>query len=141
MTDAPVRSLAYTSLLVPEYDPALAFFTQVLRWAVVEDTALPGGKRWIVVSPGGAAGPGGALLLARASTAEQQALVGRQGASRVWLFLHTTDLDGDRLHMLAHGVHFTEAPRDEPYGRVAVFLDPWGNRWDLIEPAHRASPA
>ena len=93
------------------------------------------------MSPGGAAGPGGALLLARTSTAEQQALVGRQGASRVWLFLHTTDLDGDRLHMLAHGVHFTEAPRDEPYGRVAVFLDPWGNRWDLIEPAHRASPA
>lgn len=125
------RSLAYTSLLVPDYDEAIAFFTRVLRWHLLQDTALSASKRWVVVSPGGG---GGALLLARASTPQQIALVGGQGSGRVWLFLHTDDLDGDIAHMTAQGVRFTEAPRSEAYGRVLVFLDPWGNRWDLIEP-------
>lgn len=128
------RSLVYTSLLVPGYDEALAFFTQVLRWQVLQDLRLSAAKRWVVVSPGGADDRGGSLLLARASTPEQLALVGRQGGGRVWLFLHTHDLDADMAHMRAHGVHFTEAPRSESYGRVVVFLDPWGNRWDLIQP-------
>lgn len=125
------RTLVHISLLVPAYDEALAFFTQVLRWHVLQDLPLSATKRWLVVAPGGA---GAALLLAQASTPEQVALIGRQGAGRVWLFLHTDDLDADMAHMRAHGVHFTETPRTEAYGRVVVFLDPWGNRWDLIEP-------
>ena len=125
------RSLAYTSLLVPSYDEAIDFFTRVLRWSVQQDLRVSDRKRWVVVAPGDA---GGALLLARASTPGQLALVGSQGGGRVWLFLHTDDLDADRAHMQAHGVRFTEQPRSEAYGRVVVFLDPWGNRWDLIQP-------
>ena len=125
------RALVYSSLLVPDYDEAITFFTRVLRWQLQQDTPLSDTKRWVIVAPGDR---GGALLLARASTPQQQALIGGQGGGRVWLFLHTDDLDGDIAHMAAHGVHFTESPRHEPYGRVVVFLDPWGNRWDLIEP-------
>ena len=130
------RRLACTSLLVPEYEPALAFFTQVLRWQVLQDERLSDSQRWLVVAPGGAGDAGGALLLARAATPEQVALIGRQGGGRVWLFLHSEHFDDDIAHLRAHGVHFTETPRSEAYGRVVVFQDPWGNRWDLIEPAH-----
>jgi catechol 2,3-dioxygenase-like lactoylglutathione lyase family enzyme len=129
------RSLALTSFLVPDYDEALSFFTGALRFTVMQDTVLSPGKRWVVVAPSAS---GGALLLARAATPEQQALIGRQGGGRVWLFLHTDDLDADRAHMRALGVRFAEEPRTEAYGRVVVFTDPWGNRWDLIQPAHTA---
>jgi len=126
------RSLALTSLLVPDYDEALAFFTTALRFHVREDKPVAPAKRWLVVAP--SAG-GAALLLARASTPEQRALIGRQGGGRVWLFLHTDDLDGDMAQLRAHGVAIDGTPRDEPYGRVVVFTDPWGNRWDLIQPS------
>jgi catechol 2,3-dioxygenase-like lactoylglutathione lyase family enzyme len=126
------RRLAYTSLLVRDYDEAIAFFTGALRFVLLEDTRLSESKRWVVVAP--AADSGGALLLARASTPEQQALVGGQGAGRVWLFLHTDDLDADVAHLQRHGVRLTEAPREEAYGRVLVFLDLYGNRWDLVQP-------
>lgn len=125
------RSLAYTTLLVDDYDTAIAWFTRVLRFELLQDTPLAPGKRWVVVAP---SRTGGALLLARAATPEQQALVGRQGAGRVWLFLHTDRFDDDLARLREHGVHITEVPRDEPYGRVVVFEDGWGNRWDLIEP-------
>ncbi len=124
--------LALTSLLVPDYDAALAFFTQGLGWACREDVAMGGGKRWVVVGP---AEGGAGLLLARAATDEQRAGIGRQGAGRVWLFLHSDDLDADLARLEAHGGRRAETPRSEPYGRVVVFTDPWGNRWDLIEPA------
>jgi catechol 2,3-dioxygenase-like lactoylglutathione lyase family enzyme len=124
-----------TSLLVPDYDEALAFFTQALRFQVRQDTALSPDKRWVVVAPSSS---GGALLLARAATPEQRTLIGRQGGGRVWLFLHTDDLDADMAHLRTHGVAFAEAPRTEAYGRVVVFTDPWGNRWDLIQPAPSA---
>jgi len=130
------RSLALTSFLVPDYDEALAFFTGALRFTVMQDTLLAPGKRWVVVAPSVASG--GALLLARASTPEQQALIGRQGGGRVWLFLHCDDLDAEIAHMRSHGVPFAETPRAEAYGRVVVFTDPWGNRWDLIQPAANA---
>ena len=134
------RCLAYTSLLVPDYDQAIAFFTQVLRWQLLEDTPMSPDKRWVRVAAGDS---GGTLLLARAGTPEQLALVGRQWAGlggqsglggRVGLFLHTDSFDEDMAHLRAHGVQFHEAPRSEAYGRVVVFSDPWGNRWDLIEP-------
>lgn len=126
------RSLALTSFLVPDYDEALVFFTGALRFTVLQDTPLAPGKRWVVVAPSPA---GGALLLARASTPQQQALVGCQGGGRVWLFLHCDDLDAEMAHLLAHGIDFDGNIRDEAYGRVVVFTDPWGNRWDLIQPS------
>ena len=125
------RQLAHTALLVDDYDAAIAYFTQALRFVLLQDSPLGPGKRWVLVAPSRA---GASLLLAKAGNAEQQALVGRQGGGRVWLFLHTDDLHGDMAHMQAHGVQFTGTPRDEAYGRVVVFKDRWGNRWDLIEP-------
>jgi catechol 2,3-dioxygenase-like lactoylglutathione lyase family enzyme len=124
------KTLAQFALLVREYDEAIAWFTQVLRLRLVEDTVLSATKRWVVVAPE----HGAALLLARAATPEQQALVGRQAGGRVWLFLHTDDLDEELAHLRAHGVHFVGEPRLEPYGRVVVFHDLYGNPWDLIEP-------
>ncbi|MEO1797637.1 MAG: VOC family protein [Pseudomonadota bacterium] len=117
------------SLLVPEYDEGIAFFTGPMGFALAEDVDLGGGKRWVRVAPPGG---GASLILARA-VGEQRAAIGAQGGGRVWLFLETSDFDADHARMVAAGVHFEEAPRDEPYGRVAVFCDPWGNRWDLIE--------
>jgi catechol 2,3-dioxygenase-like lactoylglutathione lyase family enzyme len=125
------RKLVHTTLLVPDYDEAIAWFTQVLRFRVLQDAVVGPGKRWVVVAP---SAEGGALLLARASTPEQAALVGRQGAGRVWLFLHTDRFDDDLVHLRAQGVRIDGTPRDEAYGRVVVFEDRWGNRWDLIEP-------
>jgi len=125
------RRLAPTTLLVPGYDEARAWFSEVLRFEVLEDTPIGPGKRWLVVAP---SHEGGALLLARASTPDQQALIGRQGGGRVWLFLHSDDFDADLARLRRHGVQVEGAPRDEPYGRVVVFVDPWGNRWDLLEP-------
>jgi catechol 2,3-dioxygenase-like lactoylglutathione lyase family enzyme len=129
------QSIALLSLVVHDYDEAIAWFTGVLGFRLREDTPLAPGKRWVVVTPPGegAAGGGAALLLARAATPEQQAAVGRQAGGRVWLFLHTDDFDADHRAMAARGVHFVESPRDEPYGRVVVFEDLCGNRWDLLE--------
>lgn len=126
-------ALATVALIVPDYDEAIAFFTQALGFELQEDRPM-GGKRWVVVRPAGGQG-GAALLLARAATPEQLAQVGRQWAGRVGLFLHTRDFAAMQARMLAHGVRFLEAPRDEDYGRVAVFADRWGNRWDLLQPA------
>lgn len=126
----PAR-LAYTTLLIEEYDAALEYFRTVLRFVVLSDEPLADGKRWVVVAP---SQQGGALLLARAATPDQVSMIGRQGGDRVWLFLHTDEFEQDYLHLQTHGVRFEEAPRDEAYGRVVVFVDRWGNRWDLIQP-------
>lgn len=133
------RSIAMLAFLVRDYDEAIAFFTDALRFALVEDTPLGAEKRWVVVTPPG--GQGAALLLARAASPEQLAHVGNQAAGRVFLFLHTSDFWHDYRHMLAHGVRFAEEPREEPYGRVAVFLDLYGNRWDLLEPVQNLPPS
>ena len=125
------RHLALLSLLVEDYDLALAFYVGKLGFSLVEDSDLGGGKRWVVVSPG----PGGSrFLLARAADERQAARVGDQGGGRVWLFLHTDDFTGDHARMTAAGVRFLEEPRHEAYGSVAVFEDLYGNRWDLLEP-------
>jgi catechol 2,3-dioxygenase-like lactoylglutathione lyase family enzyme len=123
--------LALVALLVRDYDEAIAWFTGRLGFAVVEDTPLEAGKRWVRLQPpGGGAG----LLLARARGPEQEAAVGRQGGGRVFLFLHTDDFARDHAAWIARGVRFLEAPRREAYGTVAVFEDLYGNRWDLVEP-------
>jgi catechol 2,3-dioxygenase-like lactoylglutathione lyase family enzyme len=125
-------SLSALALIVRDYDEAIAFFTDALRFRLIEDTPLGNGKRWVRVAP---AGGGTALLLARAVSPEQLAAVGNQAGGRVFLFLHTDDFAGDYQHMQSRGVRFVETPRDEPYGRVVVFLDLYGNRWDLIQPS------
>jgi uncharacterized glyoxalase superfamily protein PhnB len=108
-----------------------------MRFQLIDDTPLSPTKRWVVVSPGDHSGA--SLLLAQAATPEQQAAIGQQTGGRVFLFLHTDDLDGDVAHLRAHGVRFAEdAPRHEAYGRVIVFHDLYGNKWDLIEP--KANP-
>jgi len=133
-----LRSIALVSFLVRDYDEAVAFFTGALQFTLVEDTPLGAGKRWVVVAP--AATQGAALLLAQAATPEQLAHVGNQTGGRVFLFLHTSDFEKAYTHMQARGVRFAEAPRQEPYGRVVVFFDLYGNKWDLIEPSGIASP-
>lgn len=126
-------SIATVTMLVRDYEEAIAFFTRSLGFDLVEDTPLGAGKRWVVVRPPG--GDGASLLLARAATPEQQEAVGRQAGGRVGLFLHTGDFARDHERMRRHGVRFVEEPRREAYGIVAVFLDLYGNRWDLVEPA------
>ncbi len=126
------RRLATVSLLVREYDEAIAWFTGVLGFELLEDTPMGPGKRWVVVAPS-AGHQGAALLLARAATPEQQAAIGRQAGGRVFLFLETSDFHADHAAMTARGVRFLEAPRHEAYGWVAVFEDGCGNKWDLLE--------
>lgn len=125
------QRLAAVAIVVRDYDEAIAFYTGALGFELVEDTPLGDSKRWVLVRPRG--GEGAALLLARAATPEQEAAVGNQTGGRVFLFLHTTDFAGDYARMKAAGVRFTEEPRHEPYGTVVVFLDLYGNKWDLIE--------
>jgi len=125
------HSIASLTLVVRDYDEAIAFFTDALRFTLVEDTPLGGGKRWVVVAP--AASTGASLLLAKAATPEQLSRVGDQTGGRVFLFLHTDDFWADTNHMQSRGVQFTEQPRHEPYGWVVVFLDLYGNKWDLVQ--------
>jgi catechol 2,3-dioxygenase-like lactoylglutathione lyase family enzyme len=125
------HSITSLALLVRDYDEAIAFFTGALRFVLLEDTPLGGGKRWVRVAP--PSREGATLLLAKASTPEQEECIGKQGGGRVFLFLETGDFSGDYIHMLTHGVRFIETPRIEPYGQVAVFLDLYGTKWDLIQ--------
>ncbi|MEV4483523.1 VOC family protein [Micromonospora coxensis] len=128
--------LDLVTLVVAEYDPAIAFFTDVLGFDLVEDSpsltndGRP--KRWVVVRPPGG---GTGLLLARADGERQQAAVGDQVAGRVGFFLQVDDFDATHRRMVEAGVEFVKPPRTEPYGRVAVFVDVAGNRWDLLGPA------
>lgn len=118
------------TLVVEQYDAAIAWFTEVLGFELLEDTDRGGGKRWVRVAPGGG---GSELLLARAVNDAQRASIGQQTGGRVAFFLHTDDFSRDHAAMQARGVRFVEAPRREEYGTVAVFEDVCGNRWDLIE--------
>ena len=124
-------TLALTTLLVRDYDEAIAFYRDALGFTVREDTRLSPEKRWVVVAPPG--GGDGALLLARASNPRQAARVGDQTGGRVGFFLHTDDFARDHAAMRSRGVRFIEEPRQEPYGTVAVFEDLYGNRWDLLQ--------
>ena len=121
------------ALLVRDYDEAIAWYQGALGFSLLEDTPLGDGKRWVRIAPGTDAAF--CLLLARASTPEQQAAVGNQHGGRVGFFLHTDDFARDHARLTAAGASFEEAPRREPYGTVVVFRDLYGNRWDLIQPA------
>lgn len=126
--------LGAVSLLVRDYDEAIGFFVGMLGFALSEDTDMGGGKRWVRVTPRGGQT---SLLLAKATTGEQQAAMGNQAGGRVWLFLETDDLTRDHAAWTAAGVRFRETPRHETYGKVVVFEDLYGNAWDLIEPMGR----
>lgn len=129
-TEPTMPHLANMAFLVRDHDEAIQYFTDSLGFVLLEDTPMTPEKRWVRVSPRGAQET--PLLLARAVTPDQQAAIGRQGGGRVTFFLHTDDFDRDYSSMKARGVRFIEAPRNEPYGRVVVFEDLYGNRWDLV---------
>jgi catechol 2,3-dioxygenase-like lactoylglutathione lyase family enzyme len=126
------RSIATITLVVRDYDEAIAFYRDKLGFALVADTPLGPGKRWVLVAPG--TGSGAQLLLAQADGPAQEAAIGNQAGGRVMLFLETDDFARDHAAMTERGVPFLEPPRHEAYGSVAVFADLYGNKWDLIEP-------
>ena len=130
-TAAPRRSVSAVTILVPDYQEAVDYFVGTLGFALIEDTRLSEGKRWVLVSPGA----GTCLLLAKAKGERQIAAIGNQSGGRVFLFLTTDDFWRDYRAYRSRGVAFQEEPRHEEYGTVAVFADKYGNRWDLIEPA------
>ncbi|HVM64625.1 MAG TPA: VOC family protein [Acidimicrobiales bacterium] len=119
------------TLVVRDYDEAIAFYVGAVGFALVEDTDLGDGKRWVLVAP---ADGETTVLLARADGPHEAGRVGDQTGGRVGFFLETEDFAADHARMAAAGVRFLEEPRHEPYGTVAVFEDLYGNRWDLIEP-------
>jgi catechol 2,3-dioxygenase-like lactoylglutathione lyase family enzyme len=131
------QTLALVSLVVRDYDEAIAFYVGTLGFTLVEDSFQPAqSKRWVVVAPPGDAGA--RLLLARASNDDQRSRVGNQTGGRVFLFLYTDDFERDHAAYRSRGVRFVRERRVEPYGTVAVFEDLYGNLWDLVEPS--ASP-
>ena len=126
------QRIALVTLVVPDYDEAIAFYCGKLGFALVADTDMGAGKRWVVVAPAGTSGA--RLLLAKADGDAQAARIGDQTGGRVGFFLETDDFARDHAAFSAAGVRFLEAPRHEVYGSVAVFEDLYGNKWDLIEP-------
>jgi len=124
--------LAGVSLVVNDYDEAIDFYTRKLSFTLLEDTRMSETKRWVVIAPPGSTGC--TLLLAKAANDAQKAAVGNQTGGRVFLFLHTDNFDRDYKKMQEAGIEFIESPRQEAYGKVVVFADLYGNRWDLIEP-------
>jgi catechol 2,3-dioxygenase-like lactoylglutathione lyase family enzyme len=127
------QQVSLTALLVHDYDDAIDFYVRKLGFELREDKQLSPAKRWVVVAP-----PGGecGLLLARAVEPRQANAVGNQSGGRVGFFLHTDDFESDFDSYRKNGVHFLETPREESYGKVAVFEDLYGNKWDLLEPAN-----
>jgi len=123
-------SLAALTILVPDYDEAIAWFRDALGLSLAQDRPMGPDKRWIVMRGAG----GASIVVAKASNAAQRARIGDPTGGRVAYFLHTDDFARDHRAMLAHGVRFLEPPRVEDYGTVAVFADPWGGKWDLLEP-------
>ena len=126
------QTIATIALVVANYDEAIAFYRDKVGFTLLEDTNLGGSKRWVLMAPPG--GFGARLLLAQADGPEQKAVVGNQAGGRVMLFLETDDFAADHARMLAAGITFIEPPRHEDYGSVAVFVDLYGTKWDLIEP-------
>jgi catechol 2,3-dioxygenase-like lactoylglutathione lyase family enzyme len=126
-----MQYLSATTILVHEYDPAIAWFCDKLCFVLKQDIDLGGGKRWVTMFPDPLAQTG--FVIARATTPSQIAAIGNQHGGRVGFFLSTDDFDGTYHRMVSHGVTFRETPRSEPYGKVVVFEDFAGNGWDLLE--------
>jgi len=126
------QTLAAVTVVVPEYDVGLAYYTGVLGFDLIEDSDLGNGKRWVLVAPKGSKAC--RLLLARAKGEAQEAAIGNQTGGRVGFFLYTDDFETDYTQYKEAGVDFQEEPRDEPYGKVVVFRDAFGNQWDFIQP-------
>lgn len=126
----PTQQLHAVTLVVPSYDEGIAFYVDVMGFYLESDIDLGDGKRWVMVAP---ETEGVALLLAQADGESQNRAIGNQTGGRVGFFLHTDDFDTDYARMHDAGVTFEEAPRDEPYGKVVVWRDPFGNRWDLLQ--------
>jgi catechol 2,3-dioxygenase-like lactoylglutathione lyase family enzyme len=125
-------SIVHVAVVVRDYDEAIDFYTQKLDFTLIEDTYQAAqDKRWVVVAPPGSEGT--SLLLARASNAQQEAVIGNQTGGRVFLFLNTDDFGRDYAKLVSRGVVFIREPKTEPYGTVAVFKDLYGNLWDLLE--------
>ena len=130
------QSLAHIALVVRDYDEAIHFYVGKLGFVLLADEYQPEqDKRWVLVAPPGSENMPGAcsILLARASSPEQERFIGDQAGGRVFLFLRTDDFDRDYAAMIANGITFVRPPIQADYGRVAVFLDLYGNRWDLVE--------
>ena len=123
--------LGMIAVVVDDYDSAIDYYTTALGFTLVEDTKMSDVKRWVVVAPD--ANHGAALLLAKAASPEQTAAIGNQSGGRVMFFLYTDNFDLDYAHMAKHNVAFTEKPRQEEFGKVVVFADKYGNKWDFIE--------
>ena len=125
------QRIAQISLVVDDYDEAIAFYTQKLGFDLVEDTVMSPTKRWVIVKP---VGEGSCqLLLAKAANDEQKSRVGNQTGGRVFMFLHTEDFDRDYQNLLQNGIEIIREVSVEEYGKVAVFADLYGNLWDLVE--------
>lgn len=128
------QSLAHVALVVRDYDEAIDFYVGTLGFTLVADDYQPAqDKRWVLVAPPGAPEGGATILLARAADAEQAAFIGNQSGGRVFLFLRTDAFARDYQNLLAKGVRIEREPMEADYGTVAVFLDLYGNKWDLIE--------
>lgn len=129
------QRIGYISLVVRDYDEAVSYFTEKLGFALIEDSASKDRdgqpKRWILIAPPGSSGT--QILLARASTPDEESHIGNQTGGRVFLFLHTDDFWRDYQTMISRGIKFVREPKEEPYGTVAVFEDLYGNKWDLLQ--------
>ncbi len=126
------QSIVHIALVVKDYDEAIEFYTQKLKFTLIEDSYQPEqDKRWVVISPPGSTGT--TILLARASNDEQENFIGNQCGGRVFLFLNSDDFWRDYNDMLAKGINFIREPKEQDYGTVAVFEDLYGNRWDLLQ--------
>ncbi len=126
------QSILHIALVVRDYDEAIAFYTEKLHFTLVEDTYQPEqDKRWVVVAPPNSTGT--TILLAKASTPEQESFIGNQAGGRVFLFLNTDDFWRDYNEMVSKGIKFVREPKEQPYGMVAMFEDLYGNLWDLLQ--------
>ncbi len=126
-----MQFISAISVVVPDYDQAIAFYVGKLGFTLIEDTRISENKRWVLVAPYGSRET--RLLLAKAVTDKQNKTIGNQTGGRVFLFLHTDNFAADFSKLQSTGIRFCESPREESYGKVAVFEDPFGNRWDLIQ--------
>jgi catechol 2,3-dioxygenase-like lactoylglutathione lyase family enzyme len=127
------QSIAHIAIVVNDYDEAINFYTEVLKFKLMEDTVLSETKRWVLVAPPGSNGT--CLLLAKAASPEQESRIGNQTGGRVFLFLYTDDIERDHKNLLEKKVKIVRPPVTEKWGRVLVFSDLYGNLWDLIQRA------